>query len=291
MRGFEPKRWYAASIAVLLAVDCVPASAEDYPTHAAPWSGVRMALGLHADRWRPESTLTPHARPLSNCKRWWAAASRLGETYAGHLLRQTVIRRECRFLEADRAEETWDWPWASLSGGRVLPPRLHAALGEWEIRCGAAGTRRRCALLHKSPMGADQVLDLPDQAIVTHFVIDAVGGRESLLWRMFVPQASDTLAPAPPKRHSNGAVRYRLDEAERTEPFPACTATGCLMEANIRHAADVATRLWDGQPLHLHIRLRSDPPLDLTLPAAGFRAGLKELVRLRREEARAAGRR
>ena len=38
----------------------------------------------------------------SDCRRWRAAAASLGETYAGHLLRQTVVRRQCRSLEADR---------------------------------------------------------------------------------------------------------------------------------------------------------------------------------------------
>jgi invasion protein IalB len=296
----------AISTALLFAAGPAAAATLDQP-HETPergraaWSGQRMALGLQANRWRGDpAAALPRPRRRSQCGRWRAAASRLGETYAGHLLRETVIRRECRFHEADRVEETWDWPWASLSGGRVVPPRLHADLGAWEIRCGSAGTRRRCALLHRSPILADQEMDEAEPAIVTHFVIDSVGGRESLLWRMFVP--AEVSSPGPPpagagrsgassKRPSHGTVRYRLSDAERTEPFPVCTRSACLMEANIHHAGDVATRLWDGQPVNLHIRLRSEAPLDVTLPAAGFRAGLKELVRLRREEARASGKR
>jgi hypothetical protein len=59
------------------------------------------------------------------------------------------------------------------------------------------------------------------------------------------------------------------------------------MEANVYRAGAVVTRLWDGQSLDLQVDLGTQPPIRMTLPAAGFRAGLKELIRLRREEIRA----
>jgi invasion protein IalB len=292
MRGFRASLRCAAFVVVALAVYATAVMAGEQHD-AGYWSSGRMSLGLRPERWRSEPMLAPRSRKPSQCSRWRAAASRLGETYAGHVLRQTVIPRECRFLDADRADETWDWPRASLSGGRVVPPRLHATFGAWEIRCGSAGARRRCALLHRDPIALDHELDAANPAIVTHFVIDVVGGRESLLWRMFVPieaAAADSRAATRAATRSS-VVRYRLHAAERSEPFPACTESACLMEANIRHAGEVATHLWDGKPLDLHIWLHSDRAVDVTLPAAGFRAGLKELVRLRREEVRAAGKR
>jgi hypothetical protein len=232
----------------------------------------------------------------SECRRWSAAAATLGETYAGHLLRQTVVRRRCRYLEADGADEAWDWPWTSLREGRVLPPRLHAAQGEWEIRCGHAGGRRRCALLNRSHAPLHEGLDPKDHGIITHFVVDTVGGREALLWRLFVPTPPAVTAVASTQIEADatprtagpggGEVRYRLEDAERAELFPACAAAGCLMEAGLRRAGDVATRLWEGRSIDVRISLATGAALTLTLPAAGFRAGLKELVRLRREESR-----
>jgi hypothetical protein len=247
--------------------------------------GDGSASGLHVAR--------------SDCHRWRAAAATLGETYAGHLLRETVVQRQCRSLEADRGDEAWDWPWASLQEGRTLPPRLHAAQGEWEIRCGNAGGRRRCALLNRSPVPPDETLEPGDDAIITHFVIDMIAGRETLLWRLFVPTAPFITAAAAGlidagATHKGigqrkGEVRYRLEDAERTELFPACTAAGCLMESGPRTAGDVATRLWEGRSIDVRISLTTAPAVALTLPSAGFRAGLKELVRLRREEMRAGG--
>ena len=229
------------------------------------------------------------------CRRWRTAASHLGETYAGHRLRRTAVSRHCPFLESVRAEETWDWPWSSLGDGR-LPPRVHVTSGEWEIRCGTARARRRCALLHRGPLPSDKTRVPQQPSITTHFVIDMVGRREIVLWRVYVPvaapataslQESTILTAGIAGRHGSGRIHYELDGAEHTEAFPACAPTGCLMEANVYRAGAVVTRLWDGQSLDLQVDLGTQPPIRMTLPAAGFRAGLKELIRLRREEIRA----
>ena len=60
------------------------------------------------------------------------------------------------------------------------------------------------------------------------------------------------------------------------------------MEANLLHGGEVATRLWDGQDIALSVTLASGRIVELSLPARGFRAGMAELVRLRRDELRSA---
>ena len=290
--GVQPAVLMAATVAAWLAtgsagarefrlpdpgqMHLVPGASSSLVADSSPASGLQLAR--------------------SECRRWRAAAASLGETYAGHLLRQTVVRRQCRSLEADRGEEPWDWPWASLHEGRVLPPRLHAAQEAWEIRCGHAGGRRRCALLNHGQAPLHDGLNPRDHGIVTHFVVDMVGGREALLWRLFVP--APAAVPTVPATQidagvarssvgrSRGEVRYRLEDGEHAELFPACAVAGCLMEASVRGAGDVATRLWEGRSIEVRISLGTGGPMTLTLPAAGFRAGLKELVRLRREESR-----
>jgi invasion protein IalB len=297
MREVRPSRQLALAAILGMWLATGLAEAREFRFPAA--DGLRLAPGKFSNRVVNDGTTSDLHAARNDCRRWRAAAASLGETYAGHLLRQTVVRRQCRSLDADRGEEAWEWPWTSLDEGRVLPPRLHTTYGEWEIRCGSAGGRRRCALLNSSPVSPDDALDPGDQAVVTHFVIDMIAGRETLLWRLFVPAAPvvNTAASAhagvDAKQKSvargKGEVRYRLEESERIELFPACAAAGCLMEASLRHAGDVATRLWEGRSIDVRISLTSGAIADLTLPAVGFRAGLKELVRLRRDESRPAG--
>lgn len=298
MQEVRPSRRLA--IAAMLATWLATGLAEAREFRFPAADALRLAPGKFSNRTVNDGTASDLHVARSDCRRWRAAAATLGETYAGHRLRQTVVRRQCRSLEADRGEEAWEWPWTSLDEGRrVLPPRLHTVYGDWEIRCGSAGGRRRCALLNRSPVPPDDALDAGDQAVVTHFVIDMIAGRETLLWRLFVPSAAvlDTAASAhagvdatlKSVGRGRGGVRYRLEDAERTELFPACAAAGCLMEVSLRHAGDVATRLWEGRSIDVRISLTTGAVADLTLPAAGFRAGLKELVRLRRDEIRPVG--
>ncbi len=270
----------------------------------ARWTGDRMRLGLPADRWQgPESAPRPKNR-AETCAKWRTMALRLGETFAGHTLRRTVVDSVCGMHEAERPDESWDWPWSGLAQGGLLPPRLHRAISEWEIRCGSAGSRRRCALIHQAPVPPDAVLDPGDPALVTHFVIDMVGGREVLLWRLYVPAKAEsasvqafamddggsTLRPSRPD-HRRAEVSYDLDRTVHIEKFPTCAERGCLMEANVMRAGSVATQLANERPLELSIKLGDGGHHRLMLPAKGFRAGLSELVRLRQEELRSQFRR
>ncbi len=288
------------AIAAVLAVclgPAMPVSAREFEPGAGQSSAPRLGEGVGGDI---HNSLTGGRQTTKNqCRRWRAAAFQLGETYAGHRLRRTAVRRHCPLLESARADETWDWPWSSLGDGRVVPPRLRMATGAWEIRCGAARARRRCALLHRGPMLGSAARGAYDASILTHFVIDTVGRREIVLWRVYVPVAAPATASLQESmamtagvagRHGRGRIHYELEGAEQTEVFPACAPTGCLMEANVWRAGSVATSLWDGRPLDLRVELGTQPPILMTVPAAGFKSGLKELMRLRREEVRASRR-
>jgi invasion protein IalB len=292
----------AAAVLVAPTFAGAPGHAQErapFPSPVAEMGG-RMSLGLRAERFRPEDVEGNRPARGDQCRKWRRMADRLGETFAGHTLRHSVLRDVCGLFEAERPDEAWDWPWSSLARGRVLPPRHLRTHGAWEVRCGAAGKRRRCALV---ALLDGPVLRLPDggaEPPVAHFVIDRVAGRESLLWRVFVPAdrgtavtvlggreagiVNDMSAAAP---IGKGTVRYKIGEREYAERFPVCAEAGCIMEANVASGGAVATRLWDGQAVDLAIESSSGRRLDLQLPAVGFRAAFADLMRLRREERRA----
>lgn len=265
------------------------------PVIAAP-----MRLGLRAEQWTGSDAVPPRvARPVDECRRWQALAGQLGETYAGYALRRGALKRACAESLTARADDTWAWPWDSLAPGLLLPPRPHRVLGAWEIRCGSGGKRGRCALINVHALPPDDVVDPGDPMLVTHFVIDMVARRESLLWRMFVPAepanatgADLTLEEAPQTparvaaRSNKLAIRYDVGRGEYSERFSTCVPAGCMMEANVRHAGEVATRLWEGRAVDLDVPLPSGRTVRVQLPADGFRLALRELVRLRREEGR-----
>lgn len=268
------------------------------------WQVDRMRLGLQAERWSGiEAEAKPRKR-ADTCAKWRSMARQLGETFAGHTLRRTVVENVCGLHEAERPDESWEWPWSGLAQGGLLPPRAHRAIGAWEIRCGTVGVRRRCALIHQAPVPPDAILDPGDPALVTHFVIDMVGGREVLLWRLFVPtvvqksaevaRGSDiwvdetlVVKPVATPDHRQAEVRYALDRTVHIEKFPTCGPRGCLMEANAMRAGSVATRLASDRPVDLSIRIGNGDSHSIQLPTNGFRAALSELVRLRQEEQRA----
>ncbi|MFM9942223.1 MAG: hypothetical protein ACKVP7_22285 [Hyphomicrobiaceae bacterium] len=266
------------------------------------WREGRMSLG-HRPARRPvaDLELAPERTTIHRqCQRWKALSSQLGETYAGHRLRQTVLQRMCGVSADELAEETWAWPWASLERGDVLPPKLHRVIGAWEIRCDTAGERRRCALIHRSLLPPEQQRDGSESELVVHFVIDMVAGRESVLWRIFVPG----MASAPVRselasfgltaaqvREARGQVRYRLGTKDYAESFPACGTAGCLMEAHIQRTGAIVSRLWDGKAVDLELQIATGNAHAVALPARGFRAAFGELTRLRREELRGQARR
>lgn len=270
----------------------------------ADWGEGRMSLG-HQPAVKPvperETEIAPQRTSVHRqCRRWKTLATQLGETYAGHRLRETVLQRICGMSEDELAEDTWSWPWSSLERGDVLPPKLHRVVGAWEIRCDTAGERRRCALLYRMPLAGAQLITAGQSELIVHFVIDMVAGRESVLWRMFVPGMAG--APKRPElvavglsasqlREARGQLRYQLGAKEFVEGFPACGAAGCLMEAQVQRASAVVSRLWEGKAIELQLQIADGEGVLITLPGRGFRAAFGELSRLRRDELRSLGRR
>jgi hypothetical protein len=311
-----PALWLAV---LILAAAAVPGGAETvFPwANSAGDSGplVRMSLGFTQDHTAPapgelgQSDLSGSTVSKAQCRKWSAMARRLGETYAGHAVRQSVVRRVCGLLGGERTGDIWDWPWNGLTQGHVVPPRPYRDFGAWEIRCGLGSYRRRCALLYTADAARPQP-PKGERQIVTHFVVDMVGGREILLWRMFVPNlVVETATPVNTSRaradgNTTGtpvriagavaavpvplAARYVIDGIARQERFPACAAPGCLMEADMPSGGRVATELWEGRPVSVQVDGGTQPPQAVTLPANGFRAALKELIRLRHAENRRA---
>lgn len=266
---------------------------------AAVDAGQRMSLGLRAEQFVPGEGGRKVRDRGEQCRKWRRMADRLGETYAGHALRTSVLREVCGMLEPERASEAWDWPWSGLARGRIVPPRHVRTHGAWELRCGTAGQRRRCAIL--AALGGPGVRTAEGEPArpVAHFVIDTVAGRETLLWRLFVPaergtavselggaRDAPTASDASFSAGRRGSVRYKVGEREHAESFPLCVQAGCLMEASVARGGTVATLLWEGRPLDLVVEPESGRRLELQLPAAGFRAAFAELLRLRREERR-----
>jgi invasion protein IalB len=185
---------------------------------------------------RPE--LARQQTPQSNCKKWRRIAERLGETYAGLRLRQAVVDRACLFADIELAsapaaaesgsDRVWAWPWADGAIDPSLPPRLHANYGDWSIRCGLAGRRERCALIHEAmipergtergpetgrsearltPIAQTPIAETPiagvgsaavpvaataQARVVTHFVIDTISGHSHVVWRVFVERGDST---------------------------------------------------------------------------------------------------
>jgi invasion protein IalB len=289
------------------------------PAAAAPVGAPAASVSRFAD-WgapmrlgHPDPAARTDAQPLDldpaahrvRCRRWRAMADQLGETYAGYALRTTVIRRNCDGPVGSRREDAvWDWPWAVLAAGRAAPPRFHRAFGAWHVRCGVERWRHRCAAMAVVPsaqLGGDPS-GPKSRSLVTHFVIDMVAGRESVLWRVFVPAASGSeaavpapaagtrLAGVPVARDGNRWLRYRLNGKAVTQRFVACAQAGCIMESDLVKASDAATVLWDGAAIDVEIAPAEGESFGATIPGGGFREALRELIRLRREEHRSAGR-
>jgi invasion protein IalB len=272
---------------------------------AAGWSGAwqheqPMRLGA-PDPAPRRSDFARVQTPQSNCAKWRRIAERLGETYAGLRLRQSVVDRACLFAYAELTtssgsnfvpadtgfDHLWAWPWANGAIDPALPPRLHASFGDWTIRCGLAGHRERCALIHEtsalamqgeSPAVLTTAMAPAAAKVTTHFVIDTISGHSHLLWRVFVAASPG----AEPTR--TDLVRFSAGPLTGAKRFDGCSSAGCLMEADMTTSARVATRLWEGVSGDITLNPGANQALTAVVPANGVRAGLAELARLKRAE-------
>lgn len=252
-----------------------------------------MALAASASASvRPEAAALPVGQALtggpgeairagaSGCARWRSLAARLGETHAGHKLRHFLASRPCGLAEDRAIDAVWSWPWRSGDMRADLPPHHHGKYGAWEIRCGDAGERRRCALLLETGVSAGIDPEARPLKVVSHMVIGSVAGRESILWRVHVARSPDLAA-------AGGGIAVDLPGRNLLETFDACGNLGCMAEAEPAIGAEVASALWLGQPITISLGGAGErEPETGMLLAHGFRAGLKELIRLRRQEAR-----
>lgn len=279
-------RWSSivAMSAAVLAFAHLPALAGSVPDRDGA-----MRLGVEA----PSPALGPHGvtRPkaASDCRRWRRFAATLGETYAGAKIRNTVVQRACTFAEPDKLPDAgiWAWPWRNGEIDPTLPPRVHMRSGAWTIRCGMAGPRERCALIHEARVhvgGPDSTETVP---VTTHFVIDNIVGEQRVLWRVLGPWSLDwRVHRREPGARPASQVEVRLGAQRRDVPFANCGQVGCLMEANVIVSAEAATYLWEGHSIGIKLAPRPDQTIELGLPARGFRAALVELGRLKQHEER-----
>ncbi len=250
-----------------------------------------MGLGVEAPVERSYRVSGAPTKPIDKCRQWRRIANRLGETYAGVRLRQSIVERVCAFADqdVDAVVSIWSWPWAQGGFEGELPPRIRGRFGGWTIRCGAEGVRERCAIVHEALANAGLAAAGSERIrVITHFVINDIGGQERVLWRVFVERADDRWfagTDSPTDRLAN-VVRYRLGSSALSEPLAGCGTSGCLMEADIRAGSRAASSLWDGRALDLDVRPTPGVVLAWQVPASGFKLGLRELVRLRQSEAR-----
>lgn len=257
-----------------------------------------MGLGLAptADSVAP-TTLRSRSQQSTSCSRSRRLAARLGETYAGARFRQAIVERACAFADLAPLEESaWSWPWAQAEIDIELPPRLHSTHAAWNIRCGSAGNRERCALIHDASANVAPVNGASESVrIITHFVIDQIGGQEHVLWRVFVEKSEPTWFHAGPRaaKSLSGAevVAVSIGALAFDKQFDDCGRLGCLMEADVARSARVATTLLEGGVVQIEVRPMPGIILKHSIPTHQFRHGLRELSRLKHaEERRLAGR-
>jgi len=251
-------------------------------TQSGPQSGIsNTSIDLDAEMSTPVPSSSASG---SKCQRWRSLAAKLGETYAGFRLRHSIVQRACAFSGEDVEDQIWSWPWRHNDVRADLPPQRHARFGPWEMRCGQVGSRCRCALAVETVLVADDVSEGPELPVVSHFVIDAVGGRESVLWRVHVGRTD-------PAAERALRIGIQLPGRATSEAFNTCGRRGCMTEASVTLSAEVVNSLTSGRPIELSLTAPgSDEPLTGALPVQQFRAGLVELIKLRREEARAMAR-
>lgn len=218
------------------------------------------------------------------CERIGALADRLGETYAGHRMRAALVEQKCPLTHAASAGKVWDWPWRAFDSTAVasatedivvgndelLPPELRRETGAWQIRCGQAATRERCALTRRE---GDQTTRM-----VAHFIVDRVAGKSAVLFRLFTPRPFGTPS----------AAVIELPEGPVRIPFATCSLRGCILEASPAQSSIILGRLWDNRRLEVRFDAASKAEASSAgeLVAIGFRDGFKELLRLDREDRR-----
>lgn len=226
----------------------------------------------------PAVPAIPASRTI-DCERTKALIARLGETYAGHRLRLTLVDRACPPDEAERVRSSvWAWPWSADRIVSIPPPELAAEAGAWQVRCATLARRRRCALVAARSLPA---------GVGSHFVLDRIAGQEALVWRVYVPGDG---SPGLRAGGETGAVSataadalaFDLASGRAQAPFTHCDAGGCMLEASLRHASEVAGQLAGGRDVPIAVGNARAPAM--VLEAAGFRDGLRQLVKLRREE-------
>jgi invasion protein IalB len=249
--------------------------------------GVGAAVDTQATA-RPGAT----ASPANKCGKLRRIAERLGETYAGVRLRQSVVERTCAFADlSTTVDPVWAWPWGQGEITADLPPRLHGRYGAWTINCGQAGRRERCALAHMTEIGQDPASGAAERArIVTHFVIDEIAGQERLLWRVFVERAEPHWFEGSMQRASTNdaqdIVVARVGASTFRKRFDGCGNGGCMMEAHVDAGASAATHLAERGSLQIEVRPASGVVVTQQIDPDGFRQGLQELSRLKRSEGR-----
>jgi invasion protein IalB len=235
----------------------------------------------HDEPGRSPSHTAPRGPKRSTCDRLKTLVGKLGETFAGHRVRQTWTARVCAMTHHAFDDGIWAWPWSSgLSASltdeantppREIPPRLLQTIGAWDIRCGRVGTRQRCAIVRTELWQQGDALSAG--RVVTHFVIDAVAGREVVLWRVFVENAMN----------GTDGIVVPLPGRIAQKRYDQCSSSGCIMESDVAVSSIVATGLWNGEQAEFRIGTAPDA-VTVVLPAHGFREALSELTRLRRED-------
>lgn len=232
---------------------------------------------------RPGPKALPATRAL-DCERATMLVERLGESYAGFRLRTTLLERACPPDVAERARRAvWSWPWERQRPAMGPPQSLVAEAGDWQVRCASHDGIRRCALFAKPHPGAEAG---------SHFVLSRIAGVDGLLWR--VRLGRDAKPEHMPSGEPGGVIApgasprlaFESIGGGVHETFTHCDAASCLFEATLGQASDVAGLLAAGRDIRIDISRPGDakPAVPLVLEARGFREGLRELARLRRDE-------
>lgn len=193
------------------------------------------------------------------CAQWHRLVSRLGETFAGYRLRQSITAGVCEM--ASRGPRHWSWPWSVDDPAAELPPRIAARHADWEIRCSDGPGPGRCAAVLDPGAGRDRWH--------THFVVDTVAGRDTVLWRLFIHNRGSPSQPM--------ASGQRLRFGHRVMAATACTPAGCFIEMPVTHSEAAALRLAAGEALQVSVQTAGGEQ-SFTLSAPGFRLALDRLL-------------